>query len=104
VQSGDAANYQVVVANVAGSVTSVVASLTVNVPPTITFPARHARLGGGRQQCDLQPWRRRHRAIYYQWRLNGTNLADGIQIAGAASAALSIAGVQPTNAGGYSWW
>src|SRR2546425_462675 len=47
VQAGQAGNYAVVVTNVAGSVTSAVASLTVLVPPAITLqPANQTVIAG----------------------------------------------------------
>jgi O-glycosyl hydrolase len=40
--------------------------------------------------------------LSYQWRFNGTNLANGSQVSGATSPTLSILNAQPTNAGSYS--
>ncbi|MDB6109636.1 MAG: Immunoglobulin I-set domain protein, partial [Pedosphaera sp.] len=101
VQAGDAANYQVVVTNVAGAVTSVVASLTVNLPPTITTqPASQTVAAGtnvtfGVAVSGTAPFT-------YQWRRNGTNLTDGGQLSGAAGAVLSLGNIQSSNAGNYS--
>ncbi len=41
-------------------------------------------------------------ALSYQWRKDGVNLSNGGGIAGANSATLTIAGVQPEDAGEYS--
>jgi hypothetical protein len=101
VQSVDAANYQVVVTNIAGAITSVVASLTVNVPPSISAPPASQTVAVGSNTAftvtvtGTGPFS-------YQWRFNGTNLADGGSINGSAGSNLSITGAQPTNAGAYS--
>ncbi|MCX6927263.1 MAG: immunoglobulin domain-containing protein, partial [Verrucomicrobia bacterium] len=40
--------------------------------------------------------------LNYQWQLNGTNLSNGGRISGATSSVLSIANVQPSDAGNYT--
>ena len=40
--------------------------------------------------------------LSYRWRLNGTNLVDGDGISGASTASLTLANVQPAQAGAYS--
>jgi hypothetical protein len=40
--------------------------------------------------------------LTYQWRLQGTNLADGASLSGVTNASLLIANVQTADAGGYS--
>ena len=40
--------------------------------------------------------------LFYQWRLNGTNLTDGGNLTGSGSSSLTITNVSATNAGTYS--
>ena len=99
VQTAHAGSYTVVVSNSAGAVTSNVAVLTVggvlSAAPTITTPpadaatvangtARFAVVAGGTTPLS------------YQWRKNGT------PISGATLTQLTLANVQPADAGVYS--
>ncbi len=95
VQTNDAGSYNVVVANVAGSVTSAVAALTVNVPPTITTPPASQAVTAG-QSAAFSVTASGTATLKYQWRFNGTNLA------GATNATLARSNVQTTNAGSYT--
>ena len=101
VQASDAGNYQVVVSNGGGAVTSQVAALTVNLPPVITTqPASQTAVAGANAAFSVvasgTP------PLAYRWRFNGSNLTDGGQFSGSTSPGLSIANVQAANAGGYS--
>jgi len=93
-QPGDAGSYSLVVTNVAGAVTSAVATLTVWVPPTINSqPVPTTNLVGTTALFTMaasgtQP-------LSYQW------LANGVPIDGAVAATLAIPGVQPSQAGNY---
>lgn len=93
----DSGAYTVVVTNLGGAVTSLVATVNVQAPvtPTITqqpqsttnYPGQTAAFGvvaGGSPNFT------------YQWRF------AGLDIAGANAAALSVANVQSTNAGDYT--
>src|SRR5207253_2267348 len=94
VQPTNAGNYDVIVLNSAGSVTSTVALLTVLVPPSITNqPASQAVIQGNNATfiigaAGTPP-------LTYQWRFNASALA------GATGAQLDLTSVQPTNAGNY---
>jgi ribosomal protein L19 len=100
-QTNDAGNYQVVVTNIAGSVTSIVATLTVNLPPSITTQPSGQTVNVGSSAAFLvvaggtAP-------LNYQWRFNGSNLANGGQFSGVNTSSLTISNAQPGNAGGYS--
>jgi hypothetical protein len=97
-QASDAADYTVVVENVAGNVVSTVAKLTVVVvaaPPTIiTQPASQTVTSG--QPAAFSVAVNGTAPFTYQWMKNGVN------IAGATSATYSIAAAQSSDAGTYS--
>ena len=95
VQAADAGTYQVVVSNVAGPISSVSATLTVNVGVRILEQPQSVTVtSGGRATFSVlasgTP------APTYQWRL------DGNDIAGATGPSLSVDTVSPANAGAYS--
>ncbi len=94
-QPSDAGGYSVVITNIFGSITSVVANLVISVPPVITnqpaiqivnqnADAVFSVLAGG-----TAPLR-------YQWSYNGGALAN------ATNAVLTLAAVQPSQAGDYA--
>ena len=95
VQPSDAGGYAVVVSNVAGSVTSAVAVLTVTVPPSIITPPQSQTVvaGGGVTftvvASGTQP-------LSYQWQFDGTNLA------GASASSYSKSNLQLSDAGSYT--
>ena len=94
VQSTNSGNYQAVVSNPAGSVSSTVAVLTVLVPPAITVqPTNQTVLVGSTVNFDVAA--SGSAPLSYQWQWNGTNLD------GAVSQTLSLTNVQPAQAGGY---
>ncbi len=70
----DAGDYQVRVSNDAGSVTSAVAKVTVNVPPEITSqPQSRAVNAGG--QASFSVVATGTAPFTYQWQKNGSNIA-----------------------------
>jgi hypothetical protein len=94
-QAPDVGGYSVVITNNLGSVTSVVATLTVQFPPAITtqpqshgVPVAHPGL--------LFVTATGTAPLSYQWTLAGTNLP------GATSNSFSIASMQAANAGDYT--
>ncbi|MGO8675720.1 MAG: choice-of-anchor tandem repeat GloVer-containing protein [Limisphaerales bacterium] len=101
VQPANAGNYTVQVSNSAGSTVSTGATLVVLVPPSITAqPASLTNAVGSTaifsaSAAGTAP-------LGYQWEFNGLALTDGGSIRGSATEALTIADVQPTNAGAYS--
>jgi hypothetical protein len=94
-QAADAGSYTVVVTNTVGSATSNAASLTVNVPPTLTTQPVSQTVTGG-QAVTLSVTASGTPAPTYQWRKNGVN------IAGATGATLTLTNVQSSDAGNYS--
>ena len=89
VQWSDAGNYAVIITNNYGSITSVVATLTVGVPPTIIRqPNNQIVLVGSNSVLSVQV--AGDGLFTYQWQFNGTNLPPVIT---------TVAG---TNGGGYS--
>lgn len=93
-QPSYAGNYTCVVTNGAGGITSSVAVLTVNIPPTITAQPVSRTVGEGSNTSfgisATGP------SLSYQWR------KDGNPIPGATASSLPLSNVQFTNAGGYS--
>ncbi|MEO7300002.1 MAG: immunoglobulin domain-containing protein, partial [Verrucomicrobiota bacterium] len=77
VQATNAGNYTLVVTNTSGSVTSLIATLTVNLPPTITLQPLDQSVWLGQdatfvvQATGTSPLR-------YQWQFNGTNILGAV--------------------------
>jgi hypothetical protein len=90
-----AGNYTVVVTNPAGSVASGAAVLTVNVPPVVTTAPRNLAVSAG-QNASFTVVAIGTPAPSYQWR------KDGVAIAGATGATLTLANATPTAAGNYT--
>jgi uncharacterized repeat protein (TIGR03803 family) len=94
--------YSVIVSNASGSVTSATAVLQVTFSPpyVITQPIPQTRVAGSTvtftvgAQGDLP--------MYYQWQVNGTNLADVGNIVGSAASTLTLFNVTEANSGTYS--
>jgi|GEM_PF-852855 len=97
VQAADDAGYDVVVTNGAGSATSQVASLTVEVPvaPAVTTPpASQTVFAGGTATFSVAATGTA--PLSYQW------YKDGNPLPGATGATLSFTNVQAANAGSYT--
>ena len=95
VQPSAGGNYAVVITNVAGSVTSSVAVLTVWVPPIITAqPFSRTNITGS--DATFSVIATGTVPLSYQWQFGGNN------IPGATGSTLTVNGVQPSNAGDYS--
>ena len=91
----DAANYTVAIANVAGSTNSSVATLTVNVPPTITTqPASQTVIVGNPVTFTVAATGTA--PLSYQWQKNGAN------ISGATTASYTIGSVGTNDAANYT--
>ena len=73
-QSGDAGSYTVVVTNVAGSITSSVAPLTVLVPPGITAQPTNKAVALG-SNATFYVTASGTAPLGYQWRFNGVDIS-----------------------------
>jgi Leucine-rich repeat (LRR) protein len=111
VQETNAGNYTVVVTNLAGSVTSAVAVLTVLLPPFITTqPLSQSMLARPWPACmsaacasaSLSAAAGGTQPLAYQWQLNGASLANSSRITGATTNLLVIAGPEPADTGNYT--
>jgi len=95
VQPDESGAYAVVVTNLAGSAASASAVLTVEVPPIITqqpvsiITTQGATITISVTAAGATP-------LAYQWSFNGTAIPN------ATSSTLTLANVQPANAGSYS--
>ena len=94
-QVGDAANYSVVVTNVAGSVTNTSVTLTVNVPPSISAQSPNQTVVEG-SPVNFFVVASGSSPLIYQWRKNGSNLV------GVTGSTNNIAFAQVTDAGSYT--
>lgn len=95
-QLTNAGNYSVTVTNLAGSVTSSNAVLTVtNAPPLISIQPQNQNVLAG-QTATFSVTASGTQPLNYQWLLGGTNLS------GATTNPLVLPNVQSTNAGNYS--
>ncbi|HEY5909890.1 MAG TPA: immunoglobulin domain-containing protein [Verrucomicrobiae bacterium] len=88
-------NYSVLVTNLAGSITSGNASLTVLVPPTLTaHPTNITVMATSNAVFTVRATGTA--PLSYQWRFNGVN------ISGATLSSYTVANAQPANEGNYS--
>jgi hypothetical protein len=92
--TNQAGSYSVQITNVAGSVTSQVATLTVNIPPGIQTQPHGVTVIQGQNTC-LSVVATGTPPFSYQWKQNNTALA------GATNSVLNLTNVQTTNAGHY---
>jgi len=93
VLGGDAGAYQLVISNVWGSTTSVVAGLSVVDPLLVTNPAGQFVNRG--QTATFSVSVLGTQPLQYQWR------KDGAILVGATLPSLTLTNVQATNTGGY---
>jgi hypothetical protein len=99
--TNNSGNYQLVVANSAGSVTSSIASVTVGFAPAIAEqPASQSVFSGSNAVFAASV--AGSTPLVFQWRKNGTNLVDGPGISGATSNILTLIAVTTNSAGNYS--
>ncbi len=94
VAAGDAGNYDVIVSNACGDVTSNVAVLTVAFSPFInSHPADRDLCEGGDVSFNVNA---SGTNITYQWR------KDGVNISGATGSTLNLNDVTPAQSGSYT--
>ena len=91
----NAGNYAVILSNAAGSVTSSNAVLTVVAPPQITIQPEN-QIGAVGTNITFVVAALSATPLGYQWMFNGTNLP------GSSASNLTLANIQPPNAGNYS--
>ena len=95
VQPAQAGDYKVVASNAGGSATSVVAVLTVQVPPSLTLqPSNQIVLAGATVNFSVVATGTA--PLEYQWQFNGAPLG------GAVAETLILTNIQPAQAGSYS--
>ncbi|MGZ4974108.1 MAG: immunoglobulin domain-containing protein, partial [Limisphaerales bacterium] len=99
--ASDAAGYRCIVANSSGSVTSLVATLTVLLPPSITTQPRAQTLNVGTTGV-LSVAVSGTAPFTYSWSKDGLALANAGNISGANSANLTVASIADSDAGNYS--
>ncbi len=100
VQLANAGNYSVAITNSAGGTNSAPAALTVISPLVITQqPQSQTVPSYGSATFTVAATGTG--AIGYQWQKNGTNLVDGGNLSGSATATLTRATVSLTDAGNY---
>src|SRR6266446_1300014 len=98
-QAANAGNYDVVVSNNSGSVTSAVATLTVRIPPSVTQQPASLTVTQG-VDVTLTVVATGNPPLSYQWRFGIPGMGGG-DITGGTNALLMLSNVQPTNAGNY---
>jgi len=103
VATNDGGNYQLVASNSVGVTTSSVAVLTpVVLPPTLVQLPVNAAVGSG-SNVTFTAVAGGTPPFSYQWYFDATLLVDdGVHIAGARTASLSLFQVTPTEAGTYT--
>ncbi len=97
VQAGNSGQYEVLVTNLAGAITSAPGVLSVVFPPTITTePQSQTGYVGANAYFAVDAAAVGSTNLGYQWRFNGTNLS------GATSSTLVLNNAQSNAAGNYS--
>jgi hypothetical protein len=101
VLEAQAGAYSVVASNAAGAALSSNALLTVILVPAFTSQpqSQSVALGG---TASFTVTAVGSAPLSYQWRHNGTPLADGSGVSGTATPTLTLSGVQSAQAGAYS--
>ena len=89
------ANYTVAVTNLLGGVTSAVAVLTVQAPPSILAQPQGKSLGAG-SNYNFSVTATGSAPLGYQW------VKDGAPLAGAVASSNQVINAQATDAGGYA--
>jgi uncharacterized repeat protein (TIGR03803 family) len=71
-----------------------------SAPQITTQPASQTNVAGGNASFNVTVFGAP--PLFYQWRENGTNLADGGNVSGSAARVLSLNNITPANAATYS--
>ena len=100
VESADEGSYRCVVTGKCGTINSNIGILTVSVPVSITTsPVSQTKCSGESVSFSVATT---GTVQSYQWKFNGSNIADGANISGSQTADLVIASVNISHAGTYS--
>jgi Immunoglobulin domain/Immunoglobulin I-set domain/Beta-propeller repeat len=105
--TNDSGNYQIIVTNYGGSVTSLVAVLTVtNGPPVITLQPTNQLMVETSNTATFSVTANGSPPLDYQWQFDGTNLTDGTTtngttISGSTNSSLYIYSVLTNDSGNY---
>lgn len=100
-QPADAGNYFIVITNIAGAVTSSVASLqVVSVPPVIVLQPQGQNTNAGTNVL-LATAVTGDAPLNFQWYFNGVPLANTSHILGSTSSNLTMVNVQTSDTGNY---
>ena len=94
-QSANAGNYRVIVSNTGGATTSVVATLTVGLPPSITMQPQSQVVGAG-SNTSFSITASGTAPLSFQWQFNGA------PISGATNSTVTLNNAQPINGGNYT--
>ncbi len=102
VTPADVTSYSVVISNVYGSVTSGVAALQIEIAPPaiVSEPISQTVLAGTTVSLDVQVTG--DEPLFYQWQVDGTNLADSGNLSGSSTPTLTVASATVANGGVYS--
>lgn len=95
VQPSNAGDYTVVVTNAFGSITSAIATLTVNASPVINSPPQSLAVNAG-ANAAFTVTAAGGTPLYYQWRFAGND------ILGATNSSYTRSNAQPADAGNYT--
>ena len=100
----DSGNYQVVITNIYGAVTSTVATITMVSGPIIfpDLPATNYVYVG--TTATLTVGLSGTAPFSNAWTFNGHILANGGRVSGAQSTTLTISNAQPSDTGSYQFW
>ncbi len=99
-QTNNSGNYQVIVTNYVGSVTSSVAVLTVTSAPFLTLQPTNQTVGvGSTVVFNINGYATS--PYFLQWLKDGLDLVDGGNISGSTTASLTITNAQTNNDGNY---
>ena len=101
VTTNQAGSFSLVVTNAYGAITSSVAVLTVGVAPVVTVPPASQSFWPG-SNVVFAATVSGSTPLSFQWRKNGTNLANGTGISGATSNLLTLTAVTTNSVGAYS--
>jgi hypothetical protein len=98
--TNDTGSYVVVISNSYGSVTSIVATLSVLSPPVIFSQPVPLTLACG-SPASFSVGAGGTAPLAYQWQINGSNLMDGGEISGSETNMLTLSAITTNDAGSY---